>query len=211
MLLIPVILLCLPNLSPTASFCLLLESFQNGRVSWGKTVWTVLMRKNWKKKNLLNSLSWWLRHVAFLLGMVIWAFIQCCRTQTWVSRHMQAHNGVKKKTGGKCRIGMVVRVFIQKMDVCQDFSQSKSTEQRVKGKKPQRLTLYSSSIWHLTPFIAQHYNQHTLRSWWYWLVRLCVWMTGVCKSLYDMKIPSRWWQETLDRPWVSVVALKTIN
>lgn len=155
MLLIPVILLCLPNLSPTASFCLLLESFQNGRVSWGTTVWTVLMRKKWKKKNSLNSLSWWLGSLVFLLGMVIWTFIRCCRTQRWVSQHVQAHNGVKKKTGGKCKIGMFMRVFIQKMDMCQGFNQSKSTEQRGKGEKPQRFTLYSSSIWHLPLFTAQ--------------------------------------------------------
>lgn len=211
MLLILVILLCLPNLSPTASFCLLLESFQNGRVSWGKTMWTVLMRKNWKKKNSLNSPSWWLGNLAFLLGMVIWAFLRCCGTQTWVSWHVQAHTGVKKKTGCKRRIGMVMRVFIQKIDMCQGFNQSKSTELRGKGEKPQRLTLYSSSIWHLAHFTTQHYNQHTLRSWWYWLVRPRVWMTGVGKSLKEMKIPSRWCQETLDRPWVSVVALKTIN
>lgn len=108
MLLIPVILLCLPNLSPTASFCLLLESFQNGRVSWEKTVWTVLMRKNWKKKNSLNLLSWWLENLAFFLRITVYGFMWCCRTQTWVSRQMQAHSGVKKETGSKYRIDMVM-------------------------------------------------------------------------------------------------------
>lgn len=51
------------------------------------------------------------------------------------------------------RHGYDGRVFIPKMDMCQDFKVNQQ------GEGERKHSLHRSSIWHLAPFTVQHYNQ----------------------------------------------------